>query len=149
MDPDRSLTPPPLLGSHGFWMPINIPFSIAGSLLRPYISPKNYWILTHHEIFQAYYYGDAMNIDKNTRDRFKDQPYYGACEEFCGRWDETAFDPDYESLPLTEFEPMLVKILSRTPYIQPGLLNDQLNGAKAALNCYDFDQWLNHNEVKV
>ena len=130
-------------------MPINIPFSIAGSLLRPYISPKNYWILTHHEIFQAYYYGDAMNIDKNTRDRFKDQPYYGACEEFCGRWDETAFDPDYESLPLTEFEPMLVKILSRTPYIQPGLLNDQLNGAKAALNCYDFDQWLNHNEVKV
>ena len=52
----------------------------AGSLLRPYISPKNYWILTHHEIFQAYYYGDAMKIDKNTRDRFKDQPYYGACE---------------------------------------------------------------------
>ena len=49
-------------------------------MLRPYISPKNYWILTHHEIFQAYYYGDAMKIDKNTRDRFKDQPYFGACE---------------------------------------------------------------------
>ena len=53
----------------------------VGSLLRPYISPKNYWVLTHHEIFQAFYYGDAMGVDKNLRDAFRDQEYYGACEE--------------------------------------------------------------------
>ena len=52
----------------------------------------------HHEIFQAYYYGEAMNVDKNTRDRFKDHPYFPACEEFCGKWDETSFDPNYERL---------------------------------------------------
>ena len=51
----------------------------------------------HHEIFQAYYYGDAMGIDKNVRDRFKDQKYFGACEEFCGKYDEVAFDPNYEA----------------------------------------------------
>ena len=118
---------------------------VAGSLLRPYISPKNHWILTHHEIFQAYYYGEAMGIDKNARDRFKDHPYFGACEEFCGRWDETAFDPGYESLPLSEFEPMLVRILSRNPYSQHGHLDDKINEAKAALNCYDFDQWFCKN----
>ena len=44
---------------------------VAGSLLRPYISPKNHWILTHHEIFQAYYYGEAMGIDKNARGKVK------------------------------------------------------------------------------
>ena len=29
------------------------------------------------------------------------------------RWDETAFDPNYENLPLSEFRPMLKKILQR------------------------------------
>ncbi len=114
---------------------------VAGSLLRPYISPKNYWILTNHEIFQAFYYGDAIGIDKNVRDRLKDHEFYGACEEFCGRWDEVAFDPNYESLPLSEFEPLLVRVLERTPYTQKGALDAEMNSIKAQLNCYDFDQW--------
>ena len=54
---------------------------LAGSLLRPYISEENHWILIHHEIFQAYYYGDAMNVDKDLRDRFKDSKHFKACEE--------------------------------------------------------------------
>ena len=29
------------------------------------------------------------------------------------RWDENAFDPKYESLPLSEFRPMLERILQR------------------------------------
>ena len=29
------------------------------------------------------------------------------------RWDETAFDPNYENLPLSEFRPMLKRILQR------------------------------------
>ena len=57
----------------------------AASMLRPYISEKNYWILAHHEIFQAYYYGDAMNVNKNIRDRFKDNDHFKACETFCER----------------------------------------------------------------
>ena len=55
-------------------------------MLRPYISEKNYWILAHHEIFQAYYYGDAMNVNKNIRDRFKDNDHFKACETFCERY---------------------------------------------------------------
>lgn len=111
--------------------------------MRPYISPQNHWILSHHEIFQAYYYGDAMGVDKNARDKFKDHPFFPACEEFCGKWDETAFDPNYESLPLSEFEPMLVRLLNRRPYNIAGQLNETINQAKASLNCYDFDQWFN------
>eukprot|EP01046_Picozoa_sp_COSAG06_P044413 COSAG06_NODE_5979_length_3171_cov_20.776693_6_plen_61_part_00 len=30
---------------------------------RRYISEENYWILMHHEIFQARYYGDAAGIE--------------------------------------------------------------------------------------
>ena len=29
---------------------------IVASLLRPYISRKNFWILNNHEVFQGYYY---------------------------------------------------------------------------------------------
>ena len=57
----------------------------AASMLRPYVSEKNHWILAHHEIFQAYYYGDAMNINKNIRDRFKSNEYFKDCETFCER----------------------------------------------------------------
>lgn len=119
---------------------------VAASLLRPYISPQNHWILAHHEIFQAFYYGDAMGVDKDARDNFKDHPYFAACEEFCGRWDEISFDPNYESLPLSEFEPMLVKLLERRPYALPEHMDDKLNRAKAALNCYDFDTYFAQNK---
>ena len=55
-------------------------------MFRPYVSEKNYWILAHHEIFQAYYYGDAMNINKNIRDRFKKSEHFKDCEIFCERY---------------------------------------------------------------
>ena len=32
---------------------------LRAGILRPFISPRNYWILMHHEIFQLYYYGEA------------------------------------------------------------------------------------------
>jgi predicted HD phosphohydrolase len=35
---------------------------VAAGILRPFISPRNYWILMHHEIFQLYYYGEAAGI---------------------------------------------------------------------------------------
>ena len=39
------------------------------------------------------------------------------------RWDETAFDPNYENLPLSEFRPMLKRILQRyiMVILYPGL----------------------------
>jgi len=86
-----------------------------------------------------------MGIDKNIRDKFKDNPFYGACEEFCGRWDETAFDPNYESLPLSEFEPMVQRVLLRKPYTLEGQLSPKINEAKALLNCYEFEDWFMKN----
>ena len=99
----------------------------------------------HHEIFQAYYYGEAMNIDKNTRDRFKDHQFFAACEEFCGKYDEISFDPNYESLPLKEFEPMVIRLLERRPYSLAGQLDNSINIAKASLNNYDFNHYENIN----
>mmetsp|Transcript_16548 Transcript_16548/g.31237 ORF Transcript_16548/g.31237 Transcript_16548/m.31237 type:complete len:221 (+) Transcript_16548:56-718(+) len=108
---------------------------IAAGLLRPYIGPQNYWILMHHEVFQAYYYQDAFELkEKNTRDRFKDSPYFKACEEFCFKYDSPAFDPEYDSLPLEHFEPMVTKLFSRKPYTDSQCADDsEVNKAKLTL----------------
>ena len=36
--------------------------------------------------------------------------------EFCHRWDQSSFDPTYESLPLEFFEPMVRRIFGRAPF---------------------------------
>ena len=36
--------------------------------------------------------------------------------DFCHRWDQSSFDPDYESLPLEFFEPMVCRIFAREPF---------------------------------
>merc|ERR1711902_91321 len=97
---------------------------IAASILRPFISEKNYWILQHHEIFQTYYYGPAWNVDPNLRDRFSSSPFFDDCVKFCRDYDQTAFDPDYDSMDIKEFYPLVLEIFSRTPYSQVDNLDD-------------------------
>eukprot|EP00929_Paragymnodinium_shiwhaense_P088442 TRINITY_DN48769_c0_g2_i3.p2 TRINITY_DN48769_c0_g2~~TRINITY_DN48769_c0_g2_i3.p2 ORF type:complete len:262 (+),score=50.97 TRINITY_DN48769_c0_g2_i3:77-862(+) len=107
---------------------------VAGALLRPYISPENYWVLIHHEIFQAYYYQDIGGLkEKNTRERFKTHPYYQACVDFCEKYDQPSFDPDYDTLPLSYFEPMVHRLFKRMPYSHPDHGKDPLNAAKMTI----------------
>merc|ERR1712071_686227 len=103
---------------------------IAASLLRPYISEKNYWVLQHHEIFQTYYYGKACGVNPDLREEFRSSPYFSHCEQFCRDWDSQAFDPDYKSMQLEEFRPLLRSVLSRVPYSLPGQLSDPMSQAK-------------------
>ena len=86
--------------------------------LRPYISEQNYWILMHHEVFQARYYGDAAGIEDvdGLISQFRDSPHYDACVRFCESYDQTSFDPDYDTLPLEHFVPMVERVLRRAPF---------------------------------
>ena len=49
----------------------------------------------------------------NIRDTFRSSPHFDACAEFCEKYDQAAFDPDYESEPLEFFEPMLRRVMAR------------------------------------
>jgi len=88
---------------------------MAASILRPFVSEKLYWIIKTHGVFQMYYYGDQCGLDKNTRDRFRDNPWFDDAVEFCERYDENCFDPDYESESLDFFRPLLHEVFSRKP----------------------------------
>ena len=88
----------------------------AASIIRPYVSEKIYWIIKHHGLFQTYYSAHHLGRDRNARDKFKDHEYYQATINFCESYDQTSFDPNYKSMSLDDFSPMVKRIFSKTPY---------------------------------
>ena len=88
----------------------------AASIIRPYVSEKTYWIILHHGLFQTYYSAHHLGVDRNARDKFKDHKYYQDTVDFCEKYDQSSFDPNYKSMSLEEFEPMVKKIFDRKPF---------------------------------
>ena len=88
----------------------------AASIIRPYVSEKTYWIILHHGLFQTYYSAHHLGGDRNARDKFKDHKYYQDTIDFCEKYDQSSFDPNYKSMSLEEFEPMVKKIFDRKPF---------------------------------
>ncbi|ABC64622.1 HD domain-containing protein [Erythrobacter litoralis] len=86
---------------------------VAASILKPFVSEELHWICQNHGAFQGYYYFHHLGMDRNIRDRFEDHPHYRACAEFCEKYDQAAFDPDYDSEPLSFFEPMVRRVFER------------------------------------
>tara|TARA_B100000508_G_scaffold64358_1_gene50473 strand:+ start:855 stop:1502 length:648 start_codon:yes stop_codon:yes gene_type:complete len=86
---------------------------LAATMLEPFVSEKNFWIVKHHGIFQGYYFFEHMGLDKNMRDQFKDHEYWNDCAEFCAKYDQNSFDPEYESLPIEEFIPMVHNVFAK------------------------------------
>lgn len=89
---------------------------VVAGMLVPFISPRNHWVLSMHEIFQGYHYFHHVGGNRHQRDDYKDHDFYQACVDFCDKWDQAAFDETYESLPLSFFEPMVERVFARTPY---------------------------------
>lgn len=89
--------------------------AVAAALLAPYVSEKNHWIVKHHGLFQGYYWFQSIGLDINARDQYRDHEHYAACVEFCARWDQPSFDPDYDTHPLSHFEPLVRELFSRDP----------------------------------
>ena len=88
----------------------------AAAILKPYVSEKTHWIVKRHGEFQAFYYAHHLGGDRNKREKYKDHKYYQATIDFCEKYDQGCFDPNYKSLPLEHFEPMVRRIFSRKPY---------------------------------
>tara|TARA_B100000700_G_scaffold150184_1_gene166882 strand:+ start:149 stop:703 length:555 start_codon:yes stop_codon:yes gene_type:complete len=88
----------------------------AAAVLKPYVSEKTHWIIEKHGEFQMYYYAHHLNGNRNQRDKYKGHKYFQETMRFCENWDQKSFDPNFKSLALKEFEPLVKKIFSRKPY---------------------------------
>jgi predicted HD phosphohydrolase len=89
--------------------------ALAASILEPYVSEKNAWIVRHHGLFQGYYYFHHWGRDRDARERFRDHPWFGDCEAFCERWDQVSFDPGYDTETIETFEPLVRRVFMRDP----------------------------------
>lgn len=87
----------------------------AAAILRPYVSERTAWVVEQHGFFQTYYYNHHFGRDRNARDRLKGHPHFQACVDFCEKYDQNAFDPNFQSMPLEAFEPMVRRVFARTP----------------------------------
>jgi predicted HD phosphohydrolase len=90
---------------------------LAAAVLRPFVSKECWWIAKHHGLFQLYYYAHHFGGDRNTRDCYRDSPYFEACAEFCELYDQRSFDPDYQSAPFEFFEPMVRRVFAEPRHL--------------------------------
>lgn len=89
---------------------------VAAVILKPYVSEANHWIIEHHGIFQGYYFFHYLGLDRDMREQFRGHPQFEACAQFCHLYDQSAFDPAYESMPIEAFEPMVHKVFSQVKH---------------------------------
>ncbi len=85
---------------------------IGAVILKPFVSERNHWMLDKHGIFQGYYFFHYLGLDRDMREQYRGHPDFEYTAQFCHLYDQNSFDPDYVSMPLSAFEPMLRRVLA-------------------------------------
>ena len=86
---------------------------IAAEILRPYVSDDVYHMVLTHQDFQGRHYYQHFGGNPDERDKYRGESHYELTATFADEWDQTAFDPDYDTLPLEHFEPLVREMTAR------------------------------------
>jgi predicted HD phosphohydrolase len=86
---------------------------MAAELLSPWISERRTWLLVHHVEFQRVHFANHPNQDAHARDRYIGHPYFAETAYFCEFYDQNSFDPDFPTMSLTEFAPIVRRFFAR------------------------------------
>jgi predicted HD phosphohydrolase len=86
---------------------------LGAAVLKPFVSERHHWMLSHHAIFQGYYFFHHLGLDRHMREQFRGHPDFEFTARFCHLYDQNAFERDYDSMPLAAFEPMLHRVLAQ------------------------------------
>ena len=89
---------------------------VAGEIIRPFVREEVAWVVSHHGTFQMFYNVSLSEVLRNSRDKFKNNPYYQSAVDFCENWDQCSFDPEFDSKPLEFFIPVIHRVFSRVPF---------------------------------
>ena len=86
---------------------------IAAAILKPFVSEKILWIVQNHGIFQGHNFFHHLGLDRDMRDEFRGHPWFEYTAQFCHLYDQNSFDPGYDSMPLSAFEPMIHRVTAQ------------------------------------
>ena len=89
---------------------------LAAAVIQPYVAEEVHWVILHHGVFQSYYFAHHLGGDRDARDRYRGHRWAGLCEEFCARWDQNSFDPDFPIHPLDSFEDQVHEVFGRVAW---------------------------------
>jgi predicted HD phosphohydrolase len=89
--------------------------AIAAEIVRPYVAKDVYHVLRTHQEFQGRHYFEHFGASPTMRDKYREEPWFALAEQFTDEWDQAAFDPSYQVLPLEEFEPLVHQYFGRFP----------------------------------
>ncbi|HLY82797.1 MAG TPA: HD domain-containing protein [Acidimicrobiales bacterium] len=89
---------------------------IAAEILRPYVRDELYQVIRTHQDFQGRYYYQHFGADPEARQQYCGELWFALGERFADEFDQTSFDPAYDTLPLDHFEPMVQEVFA-TPHL--------------------------------
>lgn len=87
---------------------------VAAAIVKPFVGSQLHWMVEHHAEFQGYYFFHHLGLDRDVRERYREEPGFDRTAEFCADFDSPAFDPAYPTPPLEHYEP-LVRSLMASP----------------------------------
>jgi predicted HD phosphohydrolase len=85
---------------------------VAAAVVKPFVSEQNHWMVEKHAIFQGYYFFHHLGLDPDLREQFRGHEWFDYTAEFCQDYDQAAFDPGYNTLPLEHFEPLVRQVMT-------------------------------------
>jgi predicted HD phosphohydrolase len=86
---------------------------ISAAILQPYVSADTYHIVRTHQDFQGRHYYGHFDMPTDLREQYRNEPWFAAAQQFTDEWDQIAFDPAYDVLPLEEFEPLVKQFFGK------------------------------------
>ncbi len=84
--------------------------AISAEILRPHVADDVYQVVRWHQDFQVRHFAGHLGGDPEARARHRDAGWFGRAEVFADEWDQTSFDPDYDTPGLDHFEPMVREV---------------------------------------
>src|SRR3954471_8862935 len=91
--------------------------AIAAEIMKPYVRPEVYDMIRVHQDFQGRHYYQHFGGNPDAREKWRAElkpETFALAERFADEWDQVAFDPEYDTLPLEHFEPLVRRIFGQT-----------------------------------
>ena len=86
--------------------------AVAAALLAPFVRDEVAWMIEVHQDFQGRHYYEYLGKSPELRERHRGHPAYALAERFADEWDQTSFDPEYDTFPLDHFEPLVRQVFA-------------------------------------
>src|SRR5688572_22827868 len=90
--------------------------AIAAEILRPYVRTEVYDMIRVHQDFQGRHYYAHFGGDPDAREKHREAleaDVFELSARFADDWDQVAFDPAYDTLPLEHFGPLVRRVFAQ------------------------------------